>query len=159
MNKIILITIVIVFIGVGGYFLLRGDSQILSPASTRPETENSDVIENNGGEDEEAANELSEEPQVIETAIFKEFNERAFKWAFDPAIITVNKGDKVKLNITSEDVTHGFNLPVFGVNENLAPGKTVSVEFTADKTGTFIFVCSVFCGAGHSDMAGQLIVK
>ena len=68
-------------------------------------------------------------------------------------------GDLVKLNITSVDVTHGFALPDFGVNSNLEPGKTVPVEFTADKTGEFSFFCNVYCGEGHKDMKGTLIVK
>ena len=83
----------------------------------------------------------------------------AKRWEFTPSSITVNKGDTVKLTITSEDVTHGFNLPEFGVNAQLQPGKTIAVEFVADKTGTFSFFCSVFCGTGHSGMRGTLIVK
>lgn len=89
----------------------------------------------------------------------KEFTMTAKQWEFEPSTITVNKGDTVKLHITSVDVTHGFGLPEFGVNENLEPGKAVDVDFVADKTGTFTFFCSVYCGGGHSHMKGQLIVK
>lgn len=89
----------------------------------------------------------------------KSFTMTAKQWAFEPATITVNKGDKVKLTITSIDVEHGFALSEFGVNTALAPGKTEVVEFTADKSGTFSYVCSVFCGAGHGGMRGTLIVK
>ncbi len=71
----------------------------------------------------------------------------------------VNKGDAVKLTITSSDVTHGFALNEFGINEVLNAGDTVAVEFVADKTGSFGFFCSVFCGSGHSDMKGVLTVS
>ncbi|MBS3151755.1 cupredoxin domain-containing protein [Candidatus Woesearchaeota archaeon] len=94
----------------------------------------------------------------LETGV-KEFNVVAKKWEFQPSTIEVKRGDKVKLNINSVDVTHGFSLADFGINENLAPGKTTVVEFTADKTGTFTFFCSVYCGSGHSDMKGMLIVN
>ena len=47
----------------------------------------------------------------------------------------------------------------FNVSEMLEPGKTVSVEFVADKQGTFSFFCNVFCGSGHGNMKGTLIVK
>lgn len=89
----------------------------------------------------------------------RSFDMTAKKWSFEPGAITVNKGDKVRLSITSVDVAHGFSLPDFGVNASLKPNETTTVEFTADKTGTFSFFCSVFCGAGHSEMNGTLIVK
>ncbi|MBS3126603.1 cupredoxin domain-containing protein [Candidatus Woesearchaeota archaeon] len=98
-------------------------------------------------------------PETAEKSTVKEFAMTAKRWEFTPSSITVNKGDTVKLTITSEDVTHGFNLPEFGVNAQLQPGKTIAVEFVADKTGTFSFFCSVFCGTGHSGMRGTLIVK
>ncbi|RMF55497.1 hypothetical protein D6745_01840 [Candidatus Woesearchaeota archaeon] len=89
----------------------------------------------------------------------KEFAMTAKQWEFIPSTITVNKGDTVKLHIKSVDVTHGFALPDFGINKNLEPGKTVNVEFVADKTGAFTFFCSVYCGSGHGGMKGKLIVK
>ena len=89
----------------------------------------------------------------------KEFDMVAKQWSFEPSTITVNKGDKVKLNIKNEDVTHGFAIFEFGVNKNLPPGKTTIVEFTADKSGEYNFFCSVPCGSGHKSMKGKLIVK
>ncbi|HLC73480.1 MAG TPA: cupredoxin domain-containing protein [Candidatus Nanoarchaeia archaeon] len=86
-------------------------------------------------------------------------NMKARKWEFEPSTITVKKGDKVKLLITGEDVKHGFKLTDFNINEDIEPGKTTTIEFTADKIGTFSFMCSVFCGSGHSDMEGKLIVE
>lgn len=96
---------------------------------------------------------------VVATGDVQEFTMTAKQWEFIPSEITVNQGDTVKLHITSEDVTHGFALSDFGVNENLTAGNTVDVEFVADKTGTFTYFCSVKCGSGHGDMKGQLIVK
>lgn len=89
----------------------------------------------------------------------KEFNIIAKKWSFEPGVIEVRKGNKVKLNINSMDVDHGISLIDFGVNENLASGKTTIVEFTASKSGEFTFFCSVYCGSGHKDMKGTLIVN
>ena len=40
---------------------------------------------------------------------------------------------------------------------NIQKGKTI--EFTADKQGTFTVFCSVFCGSGHSGMKGKIIIK
>ena len=73
--------------------------------------------------------------------------------------IKVNEGDTVKLTITSIDVAHGFAITAFGVNSRLNPGQTTTVEFVADKKGTFTFFCSVKCGTGHPGMKGTLIVE
>lgn len=93
------------------------------------------------------------------TAESKEFQMTAKQWKFTPSRIEVNKGDKVILNIKSIDVAHGFALPDFGVNERLEPGKEVTVEFMADKTGEFTFFCNVICGSGHGSMRGVLVVN
>jgi len=103
----------------------------------------------------------SQEPVTIEapTSNVVEIDMVAKQWDFTPATITVNEGDKVKLNIRSVDVTHGFAIFEFGVNERLTPGNTVNVEFTADRAGEYTFLCTVPCGRGHGGMRGKLIVE
>jgi len=96
---------------------------------------------------------------ITSTGEIKEFQITASQFSFEPNIITVNKGDTVKLKIKSVDVTHGFTINEFGVNEKLEPGKMIDVEFVAGKTGAFSFYCSIFCGNGHSGMRGELVVK
>ncbi len=97
--------------------------------------------------------------QVSANVEFKEFKITAKQFAFEPSIIEVNKGDKVRLIVTSTDVPHGIAIPEYGINERLDPGKPKTIEFTADKQGTFTAFCSVFCGSGHSGMKGKIIVK
>ena len=96
---------------------------------------------------------------VQPTGEVKEFDIIAKNWEFTPNTIEVNRGDKVKLHIKSIEGTHGFRLSEFGINEKLELNKDVSVEFVADKQGTFMFACSVPCGSGHIGMKGMLIVK
>ena len=102
-----------------------------------------------------------QEPEInqVITGDVKEFTLTAKRFEFSPSTITVNKGDKVKITITSMDVTHGFSLPDFNINERLEPNQPVTVEFVAGKTGTFTFRCNIICGSGHSSMSGTLIVK
>lgn len=89
----------------------------------------------------------------------KEFKITAKQFAFEPEIIEVSKGDRVRLKVTSVDVPHGISIREYGINERLDVGKEVVIEFTADKEGTFTAFCSVFCGSGHSNMKGKLIVS
>lgn len=89
----------------------------------------------------------------------REFKIIARNWRFEPAEIKLKKGDKVRLIIKSIEVEHGFSLLAFGIDEKLMPGKETTVEFIADKKGTFPFFCSVYCGSGHGGMRGKLIVE
>ena len=100
-----------------------------------------------------------EEMVVAPASSVKEFDMIAKKWDFTPSTITVSEGDAVKLNIENIDAPHGFMLTEFGVNERLEPGKTTTVEFTADKAGEYTFFCNVPCGRGHGGMNGKLIVE
>jgi plastocyanin len=83
----------------------------------------------------------------------------ARKFAFVPNTIKVQKGERVRLVITSEDVDHGIAIKEFDIDQIIKAKQTKVVEFTADKEGKFEFFCSVFCGDGHPDMVGELIVS
>lgn len=83
----------------------------------------------------------------------------AKQWEFVPAIVRVKKGARVQLKIKSVDVNHGLGLPEFNVRAQLAVGKTTTVSFTADQTGSFPFFCTVYCGEKHGEMRGMLIVE
>jgi heme/copper-type cytochrome/quinol oxidase subunit 2 len=76
-------------------------------------------------------------------------------------VLKVTKGDQVVLKLRSSDVTHGFSMKAFGiyVSKGIDPGQTIYVKFKADKTGTFMFACTVFCGDIHHSMKGSLIVS
>ena len=83
----------------------------------------------------------------------------ATNWAFSPSTITVKKGDTVELILVNQEGDHGISLPDFGVSLKGVEGEEKSVEFVADKVGTFSFRCNVFCGTGHKEMDGILVVE
>ncbi len=83
----------------------------------------------------------------------------AKKYQFNPNVITVKKGQQVKLIITALDHDHGFKLEAFNIDQKLKKGDPATIEFTADKAGTFPFQCSTFCGLGHGKMKGKLVVE
>lgn len=82
----------------------------------------------------------------------------AAKYSFTPARIEVKKGDTVEITLTSTDVEHGLRIPAFNIDEQIAPGATKTFSFVADQAGEFPFTCSVYCGSGHGDMDGLLVV-
>ena len=82
----------------------------------------------------------------------------AKKFEFVPGEIQVKRGEPVTLQFTAPEVPMGFNLADFNLRADIVPGKVTTVQLTADKTGTFTFLCDVFCGTGHEDMSGTLVV-
>jgi cytochrome c oxidase subunit 2 len=83
----------------------------------------------------------------------------AKKFIWIPAQIKAKKGEALVLHFTAPEVPMGFSLPDFDRRVDIVPGKVSTVKFTPDKAGTFTFVCDVFCGDGHEDMQGTLVVS
>jgi len=83
----------------------------------------------------------------------------AKKFEYSPSEIRVKKGVPVVLELTSLDRLHGFNCPALGIRSDINPGQIAKVRFTPQKSGTFVFFCDVFCGEGHEDMSGKIIVE
>jgi len=78
------------------------------------------------------------------------FEIKADEAGFEPASITVKKGEKVVIKFTSTDVNHGIHLDEFGLKNIIIPEKdSVTLEFTAGKTGTFSFPCTKYCSWKH----------
>ena len=96
---------------------------------------------------------------VRQTAAVREFQITSRKYEFGPSSLRVKKGEHLRLVIAALDHDHGFRLDEFHINKKIERGKTVTVEFTADKAGTFAFRCSNFCGLGHGGMKGTLVVE
>jgi cytochrome c oxidase subunit II len=82
----------------------------------------------------------------------------ARRFSYEPSFIELEVGMPVIIELTSLDRDHGFNIPDLGVRVDVAAGKTVRVRIVPDKAGTFLFHCDVFCGSGHEEMAGRIVV-
>jgi cytochrome c oxidase subunit 2 len=82
----------------------------------------------------------------------------ARKFSYEPSEITVKKDVPVVLEITSLDRDHGFRLDAFGLRADVKPGQVTRVRLVPDRVGRFEFACDVFCGTGHEEMSGELVV-
>lgn len=83
----------------------------------------------------------------------------AKKFAFNPAEVRLKAGQPVVLVLTTEDRVHGFKMPQLGIRTEIVPGQETRVEITPDKPGRISFFCDVFCGDGHEEMDGTLVVE
>jgi cytochrome c oxidase subunit II len=93
----------------------------------------------------------AEEPRVIAIT--------AKRFEFSPREITLKAGETVKLQLTTEDVTHGFFAKPLGIDEVIEPGKTTEVVVTPQAPGRYTTICDHFCGAGHGGMKMMIVVE
>jgi cytochrome c oxidase subunit II len=82
----------------------------------------------------------------------------AKRFAFEPAEITLKKGQPVVFVIKSTDVAHGLGFHELHLDVKVPKGGTAELPFTPDKTGDFVGHCSQFCGSGHGSMTLTLHV-
>ena len=82
----------------------------------------------------------------------------ASKFRYDPPKVTLKRGVPVVLELTSSDRSHGFKQVELGIDVKVLPGETTQVRVTPEAAGTFSFACDVFCGSGHEEMDGEIVV-
>lgn len=104
------------------------------------------------------------------------FTITAHKYAYDPPVLGVNRGDRVRIRLVAKDVTHGFYVEGYDVDAKARPdnptfwlrrpsqGKQAyeeveEINFVANHTGKFRYRCSITCGYMHPFMQGELIVS
>jgi cytochrome c oxidase subunit 2 len=85
-------------------------------------------------------------------------NVSARRFSYEPAQITVKKGEPVVIKLTTQDVAHGLKFKELNLNTKIEKGKTAELAFTPTQTGDFVGHCSVFCGSGHGSMTLTLHV-
>jgi cytochrome c oxidase subunit 2 len=83
----------------------------------------------------------------------------AKRFAFEPGRIEVTEGERVRLVVTSADGVHGLEIKKFKVSKKIPRGgEPVTIDFVASSAGEFPILCSEYCGDGHQDMKGMLVV-
>jgi cytochrome c oxidase subunit II len=83
----------------------------------------------------------------------------AKKFKFVPEEIKVRRGETVVLQFTAPEVPMGANFADFKQRIDIMPGKVATLRLTPDQAGSFVFLCDVFCGTGHEEMSGTLVVS
>lgn len=170
-SPVMSIIIVVIILALGAFFMLRD--------------RNDDVVEQTGDTVEELnqeAGELGTEienttatttPEVSPTTVatttpattgttataVKEFTVTGKNFSFEPKTLSVNKGDKVKITFKNADGFHDLVIDELGVKtKQISGGAQEVVEFTATKSGSFQYYCSVGQHRANG-MVGTLTVK
>ncbi|MBM7571092.1 cupredoxin domain-containing protein [Aquibacillus albus] len=79
----------------------------------------------------------------------------ATNFKFNQEEYTVQAGEPVTLNFTSDEGLHGISINELNVNIEGDGSATI----TPEEPGEYQIYCNVLCGAGHSDMVATLIVQ
>jgi len=80
---------------------------------------------------------------------------RQFEWW---PVLEFEKGKSYRLHLSSADVQHGFSLQPENINLQIHPGYEMVITIKPTRTGTFGVVCNEYCGLGHHQMTGRIIV-
>ncbi|WP_428670579.1 cupredoxin domain-containing protein [Reyranella sp.] len=83
----------------------------------------------------------------------------ASRFEFTPETVKAKVGQPLTFVLTSLDRIHGFKMPELGIRTDIVPDRETRVTITPTKPGSFVFFCDIFCGDGHEDMSGTLVVE
>ena len=82
----------------------------------------------------------------------------AKRFTYEPSEVTLVRGQPVILELVSLDRTHGFRQPQLNIRTEIPEGSSTRVRIVPDQAGRFFFACDVFCGSGHEEMEGDIVV-
>jgi len=88
----------------------------------------------------------------------REFMITAKDYRFSPSRLEVTQDDLVKLTVQSADVAYSLTIDAYRVSRRVPAGGSTTLEFRADRTGTFAFYSNLTSDARHAQMRGELIV-
>ena len=79
------------------------------------------------------------------------------QWRWSPVLV-LKKGEWYKIHLSSKDVMHGFSIQPVNMNFMVYPDYDYVLSFKPTETGDFKVVCNEFCGIGHHQMLGRIVV-
>ena len=97
-------------------------------------------------------------PSVQAAPVERTFRVEASRFAYTPAVLSANPGDRITIELAATDVVHGLSIDGYALEMTADPGQTQRITFTADRPGTYRFRCTATCGNLHPFMIGKLQV-
>ena len=72
--------------------------------------------------------------------------------------LTIPVNRPIFLSMHTKDMIHSFYVPELRIQQDIVPGLTMPLHFTATRTGRYEIVCTQLCGLGHYSMRAFLEV-
>lgn len=143
-TPLMLIIFAIILIGAVGFFVMNKKNNQAAPTNTVP-TE-AMKVESTSPTSMQPSEAMKQETATSPASAknVKEFTVTGSNFKFEPSTLTVNKGDTVKITFKNVGGMHDFKIDELNVaTKRIATDQEDSVQFVADKTGTFTYYCSV----------------
>lgn len=153
-KNLLAVLVIIAALGVGLYVMTNRTSN--TPSSVTPTTAPTMAAAQTSPAPSTSSAMMEEKNAMTNV---KEFTVEGGNFSFTPNMLTVKKGDTVKITFKNLEGIHDFKLDEFTVATKQIPaGSEETVEFVADKTGSFEYYCSV---GKHRQMGmkGTLVVQ
>jgi plastocyanin len=168
MNKTTTIVIIILILGLGIWALARNDDMSMNDdsmntslsGSPESETNDTDLNQPTTPADTSTGADVSTGVSTgVTVGAVKSFTIESTNYSFSTTNMTVNKGDKVRITLKNTQGSHDLKVDGYDVKTKLmtSPGED-TIEFTADKSGTFEFYCT-YGNHRAMGMKGTLTVK
>ncbi len=162
-KTIALVLLVIALLAGGGYYLSQGDSTGEPQVSASPEVSVSATPTSTPVTSVAPTPTSSVSPSPTPTGAVqgsvKVIAVSGNSFSYDPKEITVKKGDTVRIVFTNTEGFHDWVIDEFNARTPKIPaGQVSTIEFVANKTGSFQYYCSVGSHRAQG-MWGTLVVQ
>lgn len=137
------VIILIILIVLGVWFFM-GKSNKLEAPTTENSAKMEDSMPGMGKMEATSMPEGYNAPITGTLAPVKEFTVTGSNFSFVPNMISVKKGDVVKINFKNAQGFHDLRIDEFKAStKQIKTGEEETISFIADKTGSFEYYCSV----------------
>ncbi|HLG57222.1 MAG TPA: cupredoxin domain-containing protein [Vicinamibacterales bacterium] len=89
----------------------------------------------------------------------RELTLTARNYRFSPNRLEVTQDDLIKLTVQSEDVAYSLTIDEYRLSKRVPAGGSTTLEFRADRAGTFPFYSNLSNDSRHTQMRGELVVR
>lgn len=155
-TKVIVAVVLVLLLGGGAYFYFQNqntNSGMVQTPTMMPTASPAAAASANPSA-------ASGSGMMEQSGTVKEFTVNGSNFKFEPSVMTVNKGDTVKITFKNTGGFHDFTIDEFtgAKTKQIGADASETIEFVADKAGTFEYYCSVGNHRGMG-MKGTLTVK
>ena len=105
--------------------------------------------------DEEEAHGAEENEEPVDVDLM------AMQFSYMPPVLRLERGVAYRFRMMSMDVNHGVSIHTgFAGHIMRRPAQTMTeMVMTFPRSGEYMMYCTVYCGEGHSQMKGKIIVE
>ncbi|RFP57858.1 MAG: cytochrome c oxidase subunit II [Limnothrix sp. CACIAM 69d] len=110
--------------------------------------------------------EANDSNAIVKSEVVIAVKSRQWAWEFyypDRQVTTAElhlpADQRISLQLTSEDVIHGFYVPAFRVKQDIIPGRAITLKFTPIREGRYRLRDSQYSGTYFAAMQADVVVE